>query len=161
MALQTKWSEICFKFLVYDFKPYPFYSSKRNILDFLSCDFQTMSLSQVYSAVLMMTCALCYYNSLNCGFVFDDVSAIRDNRDLRPHTPLRNLFFNDFWGTSMQKVLLIILCHMPLQYFHYQSNLIRVHCYFSTSLIFLCLSLPKSSLFHVRLTSLQFHIKFL
>ncbi|CAL8141337.1 unnamed protein product [Orchesella dallaii] len=63
----------------------------------------TMSLSQLYSAVIVITCALCYYNSLNCGFVFDDVSAIRDNRDLRPHTPLKNLFFNDFWGTSMQK----------------------------------------------------------
>uniref|UniRef100_A0A3Q1FBX1 Protein O-mannosyl-transferase TMTC3 n=1 Tax=Acanthochromis polyacanthus TaxID=80966 RepID=A0A3Q1FBX1_9TELE len=43
----------------------------------------------------------CYWNSLSCGFVFDDVSAILDNKDLRPSTPVRNLFLNDFWGTPM------------------------------------------------------------
>nr|XP_040018143.1 protein O-mannosyl-transferase TMTC3 [Gasterosteus aculeatus aculeatus]XP_040018144.1 protein O-mannosyl-transferase TMTC3 [Gasterosteus aculeatus aculeatus]XP_040018146.1 protein O-mannosyl-transferase TMTC3 [Gasterosteus aculeatus aculeatus]XP_040018147.1 protein O-mannosyl-transferase TMTC3 [Gasterosteus aculeatus aculeatus] len=43
----------------------------------------------------------CYWNSVSCGFVFDDVSAILDNKDLRPATPLRNLFLNDFWGTPM------------------------------------------------------------
>ncbi|CAL8359015.1 unnamed protein product [Lota lota] len=43
----------------------------------------------------------CYWNTLWCGFVFDDVSAILDNKDLRPATPLRNLFLNDFWGTPM------------------------------------------------------------
>ncbi|XP_041853737.1 protein O-mannosyl-transferase TMTC3 isoform X2 [Melanotaenia boesemani] len=43
----------------------------------------------------------CYWNSLSCGFVFDDVSAILDNKDLRPSTPIRNLFLNDFWGTPM------------------------------------------------------------
>lgn len=46
----------------------------------------------------------CYWNSLSCGFVFDDVSAILDNKDLRPSTPLRNLFLNDFWGTPMAEV---------------------------------------------------------
>uniref|UniRef100_A0A673ZUF1 Transmembrane O-mannosyltransferase targeting cadherins 3 n=1 Tax=Salmo trutta TaxID=8032 RepID=A0A673ZUF1_SALTR len=43
----------------------------------------------------------CYWNSLSCGFVFDNVSAILDNKDLRPATPLCNLFFNDFWGMPM------------------------------------------------------------
>ncbi|XP_004564502.1 protein O-mannosyl-transferase TMTC3 [Maylandia zebra] len=43
----------------------------------------------------------CYWNSLSCGFVFDDVSAILDNKDLRPSTPIHNLFLNDFWGTPM------------------------------------------------------------
>jgi hypothetical protein len=47
---------------------------------------------------------VCYYNSLQCGFVFDDISAIKDNRDLRPHMPLKNIFFNDFWGTAIHKV---------------------------------------------------------
>ncbi|XP_014223794.1 transmembrane and TPR repeat-containing protein CG4050 [Trichogramma pretiosum] len=44
-----------------------------------------------------------YLNSLGCGFVFDDISAIKENRDLRSHTPLKNVFFNDFWGTPMHK----------------------------------------------------------
>lgn len=47
---------------------------------------------------------LCYVNSFNCGFAFDDMSAIRDNKDLRPQTPLTQLFFNDFWGQGIQKV---------------------------------------------------------
>ncbi|KAG8439538.1 hypothetical protein GDO86_005660 [Hymenochirus boettgeri] len=45
----------------------------------------------------------CYWNSLFCGFVFDDVSAILDNKDLHPSTPLKKLFQNDFWGTPMSE----------------------------------------------------------
>lgn len=60
--------------------------------------------SYVYGATVILVSILCYYNSLNCGFVFDDISAIKENRDLRPHSPLKNIFFNDFWGTPMHKV---------------------------------------------------------
>ncbi|KAL3265508.1 hypothetical protein HHI36_009712 [Cryptolaemus montrouzieri] len=62
-----------------------------------------MALKHALSAVIIITCILCYYNSCYCGFVFDDISAIKDNRDLRPHSPLINIFFNDFWGTPMHK----------------------------------------------------------
>ncbi|XP_044748046.1 protein O-mannosyl-transferase Tmtc3 [Coccinella septempunctata] len=62
-----------------------------------------MALKHVLSGVIILTCLLCYYNSCYCGFVFDDISAIKDNRDLRPHSPLINIFFNDFWGTPMHK----------------------------------------------------------
>jgi hypothetical protein len=44
-----------------------------------------------------------YWNALSCEFVFDDITAIVDNKDLRPHVPLRNLLANDFWGTPMTK----------------------------------------------------------
>ncbi|XP_037070943.1 protein O-mannosyl-transferase Tmtc3-like isoform X2 [Pollicipes pollicipes] len=57
----------------------------------------------VYYACLAAAVALCYHNALQCDFVFDDVSAVKDNRDLRPHTPLTNLLYNDFWGTPMEK----------------------------------------------------------
>lgn len=61
--------------------------------------------SSVYGAAVAFVCVLCYYNTLDCGFVFDDISAIKDNRDLRgAKTPLKNLFLNDFWGTPMYKV---------------------------------------------------------
>lgn len=53
---------------------------------------------------MAVTAFAVYFNSLGCGFVFDDISAIKDNRDLRPHTPLKNVFYNDFWGTPMHKV---------------------------------------------------------
>lgn len=62
-----------------------------------------MAQHHVLSAIVLVTCILCYYNSCNCGFVFDDISAIKDNRDLRPHTPIKNVFLNDFWGTPMHK----------------------------------------------------------
>ncbi|XP_037945522.1 protein O-mannosyl-transferase Tmtc3 [Teleopsis dalmanni] len=52
---------------------------------------------------IVFACIICYYNSAQCGLVFDDISAIRDNKDLRPSTPLQNIFLNDFWGTPMRK----------------------------------------------------------
>ncbi|NXW80685.1 TMTC3 protein, partial [Hirundo rustica] len=55
------------------------------------------------AALIVSVVAACYWNSLFCGFVFDDVSAILDNKDLHPSTPLKNLFQNDFWGTPMSE----------------------------------------------------------
>lgn len=53
--------------------------------------------------LIVSVVAACYWNSLFCGFVFDDVSAILDNKDLHPSTPLKTLFQNDFWGTPMSE----------------------------------------------------------
>ncbi|XP_055946198.1 protein O-mannosyl-transferase Tmtc3-like [Argiope bruennichi] len=58
---------------------------------------------KLYPLILMSLVVLCYRNSLTGDLVFDDLVAIRDNRDLRPHTPLANLFRNDFWGTPLVK----------------------------------------------------------
>ena len=44
-----------------------------------------------------------YINSLDCGLCFDDISAISRNLDLHPETPWKNLIWNDFWGTPMEK----------------------------------------------------------
>ncbi|QQP55821.1 Uncharacterized protein FKW44_000275, partial [Caligus rogercresseyi] len=52
---------------------------------------------------LLLLSLLIYSYSFSCGFVFDDITAVRDNRDLRGHVPLRNLLRNDFWGTPMLK----------------------------------------------------------
>ncbi|GFY07799.1 uncharacterized protein TNCV_4287351 [Trichonephila clavipes] len=56
------------------------------------------------SWVIGLSAFICYLNSLSCGLVFDDQPAIRDNKDLRPTTPLSNLLYNDFWGTPMHRV---------------------------------------------------------
>ena len=56
----------------------------------------------VYTA-LFLVCTGVYWNSLSCQFVFDDITAIVENRDVRPHVPLRHLLYNDFWGTPMIK----------------------------------------------------------
>eukprot|EP00095_Tigriopus_kingsejongensis_P001095 snap_masked-scaffold193_size270907-processed-gene-1.15 protein:Tk01095 transcript:snap_masked-scaffold193_size270907-processed-gene-1.15-mRNA-1 annotation:"transmembrane and tpr repeat-containing protein cg4050-like" len=53
--------------------------------------------------LLVGLCVLVYGNCLLCDFVFDDVSAIKDNRDLRPNAPFKNVFLHDFWGTPMSK----------------------------------------------------------
>jgi hypothetical protein len=59
--------------------------------------------SGLAQTALFLVCVAVYWNSLPCDFVFDDVTAIRDNRDLRPHVPVRNLLRNDFWGTPMHR----------------------------------------------------------
>ena len=58
----------------------------------------------VYGTLVFLLAAVVYWNALGCGFVFDDISAIKENRDLRPHAPIGSLFLHDFWGTPMQKV---------------------------------------------------------
>ncbi|XP_018895738.2 protein O-mannosyl-transferase TMTC2 [Bemisia tabaci] len=42
-----------------------------------------------------------YLNTLQAGFVYDDSRAVLGNPDLLPTTPIRNLFKNDYWGTSL------------------------------------------------------------
>lgn len=63
-----------------------------------------MSSNLFVALVITTICGICYSNSMQCEFVFDDISAIRDNRDLRPYTSWKNVFLNDFWGTPIQKV---------------------------------------------------------
>lgn len=83
-------------------------------ISLLSCMFFQFCLSMIEGkmadinfkevTLLVSVVAACYWNSLFCGFVFDDVSAILDNKDLHPSTPLKTLFQNDFWGTPMSEV---------------------------------------------------------
>lgn len=61
------------------------------------------ALDQRNVIILSSFTILCYANSLLCGFVFDDTSAIRDNKDLLPSSPLSNIFLNDFWGIQMSR----------------------------------------------------------
>ncbi|XP_041453072.1 protein O-mannosyl-transferase TMTC3-like [Lytechinus variegatus] len=56
-----------------------------------------------YSAGLLALVFACYSNSLSCGFVFDDVKAVVENRDLHPESSIFDLFSNDFWGMPMNK----------------------------------------------------------
>ncbi|KAL6101187.1 tmtc4 [Pungitius sinensis] len=44
---------------------------------------------------------LCFINSYDGEFVFDDSEAIVNNKDLKPETPLNNIWSNDFWGTNL------------------------------------------------------------
>lgn len=55
------------------------------------------------SLVIMATilCVASYHNALHGELVHDDIFAIRDNADIRPSTPVTQLWVNDFWGESM------------------------------------------------------------
>ncbi|XP_023260330.1 transmembrane and TPR repeat-containing protein 4 isoform X2 [Seriola lalandi dorsalis] len=44
---------------------------------------------------------LCFINSYDGEFVFDDSEAIVNNKDLKPATPLNNIWTNDFWGSNL------------------------------------------------------------
>ena len=65
--------------------------------------FETERKNKEIFLCLSITGFLLYSNSLLCGFVFDDASAIKDNKDIRPNVPLTQLFKNDFWGIPMFK----------------------------------------------------------
>nr|CAD7202138.1 unnamed protein product [Timema douglasi] len=51
--------------------------------------------------VVAVAAVVCYANSVDGHFVFDDSEAVVNNEDLRPNMPLWNLLHNDFWGTRL------------------------------------------------------------
>ncbi|XP_023224570.1 transmembrane and TPR repeat-containing protein CG4050-like [Centruroides sculpturatus] len=57
----------------------------------------------LHSIAVAIAAISCYYPSLQGDLVFDDIAAIKDNRDVRSHTPISNLFVHDFWGTPIHK----------------------------------------------------------
>ncbi|KAM8858350.1 protein O-mannosyl-transferase TMTC4 isoform 1-T1 [Synchiropus picturatus] len=59
-------------------------------------------LGPIQSKVIVGVVALvCFINSYDGEFVFDDSEAIVNNKDLRPATPLANIWSNDFWGSNL------------------------------------------------------------
>ncbi|KAJ8309666.1 hypothetical protein KUTeg_011531, partial [Tegillarca granosa] len=51
--------------------------------------------------IVFIAAVLCFINSYNGAFVFDDSEAILSNNDLKPSTPLNDLFIHDFWGKKL------------------------------------------------------------
>ena len=61
-------------------------------------NFITLKSAGILCAVIAV---LVYINTMDCGLCFDDEKAIKDNSDLRPNAPWRNLLKNDFWGNPI------------------------------------------------------------
>ncbi len=57
---------------------------------------QTASLLCAFAGVAV------YLNTLHNDLVFDDIPAVKYNKDLRPDTPWSNLLVHDYWGNSLQ-----------------------------------------------------------
>ncbi|XP_034189920.2 protein O-mannosyl-transferase TMTC4 [Osmia lignaria lignaria] len=53
-----------------------------------------------FSVLMIILLSLCFANSYNGEFVFDDSEAILNNEDVQS-TPLWDIFNNDFWGTKL------------------------------------------------------------
>ncbi|KAL4219888.1 Protein O-mannosyl-transferase tmtc4 [Mactra antiquata] len=53
------------------------------------------------AAVVFIISVVCFIISYDGDFVFDDSEAITGNNDLRPDTPLSDIFKNDFWGKKL------------------------------------------------------------
>ncbi|XP_014232986.1 transmembrane and TPR repeat-containing protein 4-like [Trichogramma pretiosum] len=51
--------------------------------------------------ILIVAASLCFSNSYDGNFVFDDTEAIVNNDDVKDKTPLLQIFQNDFWGTNL------------------------------------------------------------
>nr|XP_039261705.1 protein O-mannosyl-transferase TMTC3-like isoform X1 [Styela clava] len=50
---------------------------------------------------IIFTSVILYFNTTFCGFVFDDFSAVLNNKDLDVNATWSNLLWNDYWGTPM------------------------------------------------------------
>lgn len=51
--------------------------------------------------VVFILAVICFANSYDGDFVFDDSEAVTGNTDLKPETPLLALFQHDFWGRKL------------------------------------------------------------
>ncbi|XP_071084999.1 protein O-mannosyl-transferase TMTC4-like [Haliotis cracherodii] len=53
------------------------------------------------SVLVFCLAVLCFANSHDGAFIFDDLSAVTTNKDLLPESPLANIFAHDFWGHKL------------------------------------------------------------
>ena len=51
--------------------------------------------------IVALTAIICYGNSYDGDFVFDDSEAILTNSDVKSEKLWQDLFFNDFWGNKL------------------------------------------------------------
>ena len=66
------------------------------------CHLPVPELSFAAASVIVFAAAtLCFMNSYDADFVFDDSEAILDNKDLNWETPIADVFSHDFWGQKI------------------------------------------------------------
>lgn len=63
-----------------------------------------MEIRLIYFVFIVVIVVVCYYKVFDCGFVFDDMLVIVENKDFRFRILVANLFWNDFWGIFMKMV---------------------------------------------------------
>ena len=53
------------------------------------------------ATLVFLSAILCFMNSWNADFVFDDAEAVLGNKDIKPDTSLEKVFLHDFWGNRL------------------------------------------------------------
>ncbi|KAG8452066.1 hypothetical protein GDO86_004021 [Hymenochirus boettgeri] len=70
--------------------------------DSLEHEIPLFYISPVFAKCLVGLLAfVCFANSFNGSFVFDDSEAIINNKDVRGETPIADIWLHDFWGTKL------------------------------------------------------------
>ena len=66
---------------------------------------QMSSLKNLQSAAVVLLGLLCYHDTINGDFVFDDNEAILNNQDILLETDYTKLWYHDFWGSNIKSNL--------------------------------------------------------
>lgn len=53
------------------------------------------------NTAILILCLLCFGDTLNGSYVFDDTVAIVTNKDITRPTDIKDVFFHDFWGLNL------------------------------------------------------------
>ncbi|CAA9996576.1 unnamed protein product [Nesidiocoris tenuis] len=56
---------------------------------------------KIISVIIGLVGVICFQGSLDGTFIFDDVQAVVNNKDVQLATPIWKTFKNDFWGTEL------------------------------------------------------------
>ena len=107
--------------------------------------------------VVTLICFICFSNSLENGFVHDDIFAIKNNKDIKPETSVWNIFANDFWGRKLlspkshKSYRPLCTLTFRLNYIFCGMNAFGYH------LVNLCLHIAVCNLFLFVLMGIVFH----
>lgn len=88
-------------------------SSSCSNLSFYSSSFHLYSLitqntKHTTTLIIALIAFTCYVPSLRNDFVFDDLPAIVNNKDVRSNESIITIFYHDYWGTQINKVSLTL-----------------------------------------------------
>jgi hypothetical protein len=78
------------------------YSKKTKKKNKTKVDFTSIWYFDKKIILVPLVAVLCFVNTWNHEFTFDDLAAIQKNKDLLPETPLYNIFINNYWGSPIK-----------------------------------------------------------
>ena len=77
---------------------------KCQLFNFINLNFKLF----IHTLIIFISVYVAYYPSLDAELVFDDEIAIIKNPDVKLNSSLLNLFRNDYWGTPLNSVCILV-----------------------------------------------------